>query len=123
MRATTIAVAPFNIALPLPVELKSSTQVVSSTLIDYLEGHGKELHLVEIGVGKTLWIESTQEVNDSGRPRNFATAVGVFARKVQQRVHFDAIIVPSIYIQNAGVRLPVARWDGATTTSCATSSI
>ena len=114
MRATIIVVAPFNIALPLPVELKSSTQVVSSALIEYLEGHGKDLHLVEIGVGKTLWIESIKEVNDSGRPRNFTSAVGVFARKVQQRVGFDAIIVPSLYIQNAAIRLPVARWDGAT---------
>lgn len=113
MRATTIAIAPFNIALPLPVELRSSIRLVSSALIEHLERQGKKPQLIEIGVGKTLWIESAEEVHDSRGPRNFRSAARVFARKVQQRTDFDAIIIPALYIQNASAGPRAARWDGA----------
>ena len=113
MRATTIVVAPFNIALPLPAELKSSTRLVSRVLVEHLEGHGKEPLLVELDVGKTLWIESTAEVIHSGGPRDFESAIRVFALKVRQRTEFDGIIIPSLYIQNAATNLESARWDSA----------
>jgi hypothetical protein len=113
MRATTIVVAPFNIALPLPDELESSTQLVSDALVEHLEDQGKEAHLVEIDSGKTLWFESTREVISSGGPRNFETAVRVFARKARQGIDFDAIILPALYIQNANTNFEVAIWDSA----------
>jgi hypothetical protein len=113
MRAKTIAVAPFNIALTLPSELKSSTPLVSNALVEHLENQGKQVHLVEMDVGKTLWLESTREVVRSGGAKNFETAVRVFARKVRQRIDFDAIIIPALYIQNANTNFEVAVWDSA----------
>lgn len=113
LHATTVAVAPFNIALPLPAELESSTQLVSSALIELLERHGKDPRLVEIAIGKRLWIESALEISNSDRPQNFESAVAVFARKLRRTIDFDAIIIPSLYIQNAAANLEVARWDGA----------
>lgn len=113
VRATTFVVAPFNIALPLPAELKSSTQLVSNAIVEHLKEQGKEVHLVELGVGKTLWVESTGEVMNSEGPKNFETAVGMFARKVKERIDFDAMIVPALYIQNASTNFEVAVWDSA----------
>jgi len=113
MRAKTIVVAPFNIALPLPDELKSSTWLVSNALVEHLEDHGKKVHQVEMDVGKALWVESAREVISSGGPKNFETAVRMFARKVRQRTDFDAIIIPALYIQNANTNFEVAVWDSA----------
>ena len=113
MRAKTIVVAPFNIALPLPTELKSSTRLVSNAIVDHLEDQGKIVHQVEMDIGKTLWVEATREVVSSGGPKNFETAVRVFARKVQQQIKFDAIIIPALYIQNANTNFEVAVWDSA----------
>jgi hypothetical protein len=112
-RATIIVVAPFNIALPLAAELTSSTQLVSNALVEHIEDQGKKVHQVEMDVGKTLWVESTREVVSSGGAKNFETAVRVFARKVRQRIDFDAIIIPALYIQNANTNFEVAVWDSA----------
>lgn len=114
LRATTIAVAPFNMALPMPVELKSSVQLVSDSLVVVLKGHGKKPQLIEDAVGNALWVESTEEVNASGGPRNFESAIRIFAHKVRQGVDFDAIIIPALYLQNARTTSVAARWDGAT---------
>jgi hypothetical protein len=113
MRAKTIIVAPFNIALPLPIELSSSTRIVSDALVEHLEDQGKEARLVEMNVGKALWVESTREVISSGGPKNFETAVRVFARRIRQQIDFDAIIFPALYLQNAKTNFEVAVWDTA----------
>jgi len=111
--AKTIAVAPFNMALPLPAKLRSSPPIVSGALIEHLTAQGKEPQLIEVDLGKALWLESAQEVHRSGRPKNFETAVRVFARKVHQRTDFDALIIPALYVQDAKTDLETARWDGA----------
>ncbi len=113
MRATTIAVAPFNIAVSLPRELESSTQLVSDALIEHLVRLGKKPQLLETRRGTHLWVEATKEIGESGGALNFDSAAGLFARKVRQRTDFDAIIIPSLYIQNATAGPESARWDGA----------
>lgn len=42
-----------------------------------------------------------KEVRESGLPRNFKNAARVYAQKIGERIEFDAIIVPSIFVQNA----------------------
>jgi hypothetical protein len=114
MRASSIVVAPFNIALPLPPELRSSTRLVSEALIEYLDEREKGPQLLESDVGEALWTASTNEVVRSGGDKNFETAARVFARMIGERTTFDAIIFPSLYIQNANTNFKLARWDGAT---------
>jgi hypothetical protein len=116
MRAKTIVVMPFNIALSLPAELNSSPRLVSSALLEHLEERGKTIHRIEADAGKALWIESVIEVRESGGPRNFESAVRVLARNLQQQIDFDAIIMPALYVQNANTDLEIARWDSANQT-------
>jgi hypothetical protein len=113
MRAKTIAVTPFNIALPLPTELRSSQQLVSGLLIEHLEAQGKKAHLIEAAAGQALWLESVNEIRGSGGPQDFKSAVRVLARKTQEQTAFDAIIVPALYVQNANTDFEVAVWDSA----------
>jgi len=110
-RATVIVVAPFNIALPLPDSLEDSTKMVADALLDHLESKGKSTRLVDREVGNSVWLESIDEVNSSGGSPSFESAIRIFVRKIQQRMAFDAIIIPSLYIQNAASNSEVARWD------------
>ena len=114
MRAKRIVVAPFNIALPLPAELESSTQLVSDALIERLEELEKNPQPLEPDVGEALWTASRDEVIRSGGVKNFESAARVFASMIGERTDFDAIIIPSLYIQNASTNYEAARWDGTT---------
>jgi len=114
MRATHIVVAPFNIALPMPTELRSSTRLVSDALIAHLEESKKKPNLLENDVGEALWTASRNEVIRAGGAKNFESAARVFARMIGQRTAFDAVIIPSLYIQNASTNSEAARWDGTT---------
>jgi hypothetical protein len=112
-QAKTIVVAPFNVALALPDGLKSSIPLASDTLTRVLEKQDKTVRLLSDSEGKALWIESALEVAKSGGPKNFESAVRVFASKLQRIAPFDAMIVPSLYIQNASATPVAARWDRA----------
>ena len=112
-QAKNIAIAPFNIALALPDALKSSIPLASEALIQILEKQDKNVQLVSSGEGEALWIESALEVAKSSGPKSFESAARVFAGKLQRIAPFDAMIVPSLYIQNASVTPEAARWDRA----------
>lgn len=111
-RATAIVVAPFNIALPLPGLLEDSAEMVADALLDHLESSGKNTRLVDRQVGQSVWLESVDEVKNSGGSRSFENAIRIFVRKIHRRMAFDVIIIPALYIQNAASNSESARWDG-----------
>lgn len=114
MEARTIIVSPFNIVSSLPPELAGSIGIVSTALIEHLEAHDKEVHVIGFQAGRDLWRMSMKEVRESGLPRNFKNAARVYAQKIGEQIEFDAIIVPSIFVQNANKkRSRIVRWDGA----------
>ena len=113
MDARTIVVAPFNIVSSLPPELEGSTRMVSTALVRHLQAHGKTVRVMAFRSGRDLWRDSTKEVRDAGQKRNFENAARVYARKIGEQIEFDALIVPSLFIQNAKMRGRTVRWDGA----------
>jgi hypothetical protein len=113
--AKTIVVAPINVALALPEELTSSTEIVLTALVENVRKHGKTVHLVDFRSGRLLWLDSAREVDRSDISRSFDNAAQIFAKKIGENVDFDALIIPSLYLQNAKVHADgTARWDGAT---------
>lgn len=114
MQAETIAISPMNIVSSLPTELEGSTQIVVNALVEVLEAHGKKAVLIGYRAGRDLWRDSKKEVRESGLPPNFDNAARIYARKIGEQFEFDALIVPSIFIQNARKRRSsIVRWDDA----------
>lgn len=113
MNAQTILVAPFNIVSALPSELEGSTKLVKAALVEHLEAHGKTVRVIGFRTGRNLWTASIKEVRETGQPRNFDNAARIYARKLGEIVEFDALIVPSIFIQNAKMGSRTVKWDGA----------
>ncbi|MFP6655954.1 MAG: hypothetical protein VCB25_10015 [Myxococcota bacterium] len=112
--AKVIVIAPLNVALELPATLRTSTEIVSAALIHHLEAHGKSVVRLDDQIGRRLWIESAREIRRSGAPKTFENAARVFARKIQTSIDHDAVIIPSLYLQNAAIQSNgSARWDGA----------
>src|SRR5512140_3446158 len=61
--AKIIVVAPLNVATSLPVEIEGSSEIVSATLVEYLEDHGKSAQELGFRAGRDLWLQATREVN------------------------------------------------------------
>jgi len=116
--AQTIVLVPLNIVLALPTELDSTTEMVSDALVEHIEAQGKTVHLLDFRVARTLWIQATRIVSESNRAKNFENAAQVLTRLIGEKMEFDAIIIPSLFLQNAKLKQTSAgvdaHWDGAT---------
>ncbi len=110
--AKVIIVAPLNVASSLPVEIEGSSKIVSTTLVGYLEEHGKKVQMLGYQVGRDLWVNATQQVSKSGKRRSFEAAASVYAHEIAKHVDYDVLIIPTLYIQNVRVQSMNARWDG-----------
>ena len=113
MRATTIAIAPLNVVLALPDELKSSAPLAARALVEHLEAKEKTLRAIDFRTAHALWVESTRDLSKSKETHNFENAARIFTRKIGEKIDFDALIIPSLYIQNARIRSDTAYWDSA----------
>lgn len=110
--AKTIIVSPFNVVNPLPPELEGTTKKVKLLLVDHLEANGKDVKVMGYRAARDLWKDSTREVRESGQKKNFDNAAKIYARKIREHLEFDAVIVPSLFLQNAKASGRTARWDG-----------
>ena len=110
-----VAVAPMNIVLALPAELESSVGSVQTALVDYLAFHDKAVVEVDYRTGRSLWRESMQEVIRTKNPQSFESAARVYVGRLREHDDFDALVIPSIFLQNVETRTSstLARWDGA----------
>ena len=113
-RASTIAVVPLNLALPLAGELESSIEIVWDALLQHVEARTGNSQQLGYRLARALWLESIEEIQRTGSEQSFESAAMTFARRVSKEIEFDAIIIPSLYLQNAKVGPRAARWDSAT---------
>ncbi|MBK7951890.1 MAG: hypothetical protein IPK00_24845 [Deltaproteobacteria bacterium] len=110
--AKVVVVAPLNVASALPIEIEGSSEIVATTLVAYLEEHGKTVRKLGFRGGRDLWVAATRQVDQSGQRKTFENAASVYAREIAKHVEYDVLIVPTLYIQNAQVRSRFVRWDG-----------
>jgi len=112
-QASKIVVAPLNMTLTLEARLETSTEIVDDALARQIEASGKTLERLEYRLARSLWVEAANQVRESGGEQTFEAAAKIFSRLVAERVEFDALIIASLYLQNAKVGERTLRWDGA----------
>jgi len=113
MQASTIAVAPLNMALALPPQLESSTEIVDDAISQHLETRDKNIERLGYRFARSLWIESTKRVGQARGEPSFESGVKEFAKLVSSQVEFDALIIPTLYLQNAKAGPRTTHWDSA----------
>lgn len=113
LEAKKIVIAPLNMALALAPRLASSTRIVEDALTHNIEAHEKTVEELGYRVARSLWVESAKKVRLSGVEQSFESAAKVFARQVADKIDFDAMIIASLYLQNAKVGERTVRWDSA----------
>ena len=119
-----VVILPLNVTAPLPAELTASAPILWSALEVYLRSHGTSLKTVAFPSARALWLASIREAQGQrqlSKP-GFDDAARVFVTKLKASAEFDALIVPSLFVQRAILTGTQARWDGAEQTIALESS-
>ncbi len=112
--AKRVVIAPMNLVSSLPPKLEGSTQFVSDAIRAHLEAHGKSVASMPHRAGFDLWRQSTLQVKEAGKARNFENAASLFAARLSENDDFDILIFPSLFVQNTtGSLTRSSKWDGA----------
>jgi hypothetical protein len=109
----TLVLLPLNVATPLPAELGDSSAVVWSALRDYVRGQGATLKTLPLPVARQLWLASIRAAQTAkGKQSGFDDAAVYFVRRLAENADFDAVIMPSLFVQRAHLEGVKAEWDG-----------
>jgi hypothetical protein len=110
-----IVILPLNVTAPLPAELKSESPAVRSALELYLGAHGATLKTIAYPSARALWLASIRDAraDPAHKDAGFEDAARVFVAKLKESADFDALVVPTLYVQRAILSGTTASWDGS----------
>jgi hypothetical protein len=104
---------PLNVVATLPTELEEQADLVWKELEVYLEAHGRRLQTVRLLDARRLWLDSIRQAQAEGASeRGFEASLRVLALALTQHAEFDALIVPSLFLQQARMVGKSATWGG-----------
>jgi hypothetical protein len=98
----------------MPREVRPYSSVVWDELERYLREHDKQLKTVNPETARKLWVSSVQKVKvgEKGARAGFEDAARELAVELRKSAEFGAMVVPSVFIREAGIAQRSARWDG-----------
>jgi hypothetical protein len=110
-----VVILPLNVTTPLPGELTASAPIVWSALEVYLRSHGTTLKTLAFPTARAMWLASIREAQGDRKlsKPGFDDAARIFVTKLKSSAEFDALILPSLFVQRAILAGTTARWDGA----------
>jgi hypothetical protein len=109
-----LLILPLNVAAVMPRELEGPSPIVWRELELYLRAQGKELKTVARPVARKLWLQSIQlaRAGEKGARAGYDDAARNLALELRKHAEFDALIAPSLYVQQARIAQRSASWDG-----------
>jgi hypothetical protein len=112
--AQRILLLPLNVAVTLPAELESGSDRVWNAVSGYVGEHGKQVQTIGFGAARRLWFDVIRQIEAGERKggASFETAAKMLVTALGREAEFDAVIMPSLFIQEARVSGKHARWDG-----------
>ena len=114
-RGDTLVVLPLNVTSPMPEELAAASPRVWQALEAYLRAHDAPLKTLAWASARELWLGSVERARNepAGRAAGFDDAARLFADELARHTTFDAVVVPTIFVQGARLFGRSAAWDGA----------
>lgn len=112
--ARVLLVLPLNVTMAMPKDLEGPSLAVWAEIENYLRAHGKQLKTVSYQDARRLWLVSVGRVRRSEQhdAADFATAAKLLTLELRRHTEFDALVVPSVFIQQASIAGTRAVWDG-----------
>lgn len=111
--AQTVLVVPLNVSLAMPTQMVEPSERVWQALLRYVQEHDKQVRTVSLVEARRLWLDSVQRARaEAAGDVDFDAAARVFALELGQETPFDAVILPTLFVQRARLSSRRARWDG-----------
>jgi hypothetical protein len=116
--ARVLMVLPLNVAMPIPTALGDQSLAVRQELESYLRSHGKRLKTVSYRDARRLWLASIGQARRvaEGEEADYDAVASPLVLELRRHAEFDAVIAPSVFIQQASMTGTKASWDGVTRT-------
>jgi hypothetical protein len=111
-----VMVLPLNIAVAIPKELEVPSLAVWQSLEDDLRARGVELKTISYSNSRRLWKQSVEQARRTEKDDAAALllAMSLLAVELRRHTEFDAVVAPSVLIQQSSVDGTRASWDGVT---------
>jgi hypothetical protein len=103
---------PCNLVVELPPQLVDSPEIVDHEIARYLRSHGRSVHRIARADARRLWIESIAAAKEAGLPHSFESATPFLSARLRASGDYDALLIPSLLLENLRVRGRGARWEG-----------
>jgi len=111
-RLGRVVVAPLNLGLRAPPELRGSEARVWNELLRYLRAQDRSLSVVDERDAEALWSDAVALLEQAGAPIEPRAAASRFARLLAEHAEYDVVVLPSLVVRRARVGGSQASWDG-----------
>jgi hypothetical protein len=103
---------PANLVVALRAELEAGVEPLQEQIVAHLRANGREVERLALPEARALWEQSSEGLPGSGGELRFETAAAAFARRLGDSRDFQALVLPSLIVQQVLVRHRGASWDG-----------
>jgi len=107
-----VLVAPLNLALRVPAELRDVDEPVWHELLRHFQARDRQLTVIAPVDAELVWMEAVAELEQSGATLDLPTASAHFARRLGAQVNYELLLMPSLVLRSARIRGRHAYWDG-----------
>jgi hypothetical protein len=107
-----VVVAPLNLGLRPPQELRGSEGPVFRELLRHLQAQDRPVSLLDEADAGALWDAAFAESGAAGAKPEFRATASRFAGRLAQQTDFDLLVLPSLVLRRAAVGGRHAKWDG-----------
>jgi hypothetical protein len=111
-RIERVVVAPLNLGLRPPQELRGSEGSVFRELLRHLQAQDRPVSLLDEADAGALWDEAFAAAGAAGGKPEFRATATRFAGRLAQQTDFDLLVLPSLVLRRAEVGGRHAKWDG-----------
>jgi hypothetical protein len=110
--AKRILLAPLNLALRVPAELRDVDEPVWHELLRHFQAQDRHVTVVAPVDAELLWMDTMAELEQSGAAHDLPTASAHFARRLAEHTDYGLLLMPSLVLRSARVHGRHAYWDG-----------
>ena len=108
-----VVVAPMNLWITAPPELRAGEDAVWTELLGYLASQDRPLSVLNGSDAAALWKDASAGLDAAGAPISGGVAASRFAQLLALHADYDVLVLPSLVVRRARIGGYDAYWDGA----------